>query len=237
MLDDNFHKKVDKLLEELTEKWKAKLVMDYAMTFFTNTRDETQTAVEEIIEKTIRSFKETNYDRQRYKNREEGREEVINVIEVMKECKEKFEQAAPVVIDEEDKTMCETKSEECDELMATWLAMYDDQVDTALQSDEFVSYEETTTLLEQYHQFSVDVASVVNQVLDENRNPVAPTDPGSYSTDYRVVKSRLDELAEALKLFYESERDLRKQVQEAVDQKFDEENMPGSHWYKANYDA
>merc|ERR1719424_1927880 len=51
------------------------------------------------------------------------------------------------------------------------------------------------------------------------------------------VRSRLDQLNSMLKGFKEKERDLREMVQNAVDEQFDAENLPGAHWYKANYDA
>jgi hypothetical protein len=235
-LDENFHKKVDQMLEDLKEKWRSKKILDYALEFFSNTKDTTDERVNEIIETTIRSFSEFNYDRQRFQAVENGREEVIRVISAMNECKDKFEEAEPQMLDEEDKVLCTDKMKECDDLKATWLAEYDDACEKELSQDKYVSWEETTDLLNQYHEFSVQLETIISQRVDENGNLIAPTDEG-VSTDFSTVKSRLDALNSMLKSFKENERDLRKQVQAAVDEKFDEENLPGAHWYKANYDV
>merc|ERR1711865_1079065 len=69
---------------------------------------------------------------------------------------------------------------------------------------------------------------------DEEGNAIAPIDDGH--SDIKDVRSRLDQLNSMLKGFKEKERDLREMVQNAVDEQFDAENLPGAHWYKANYD-
>merc|ERR1711865_1142956 len=73
------------------------------------------------------------------------------------------------------------------------------------------------------------------KMIDEEGNAIAPIDDGH--SDIKDVRSRLDQLNSMLKGFKEKERDLREMVQNAVDEQFDAENLPGAHWYKANYDA
>merc|ERR1711935_838198 len=234
-LDDNIHKKVDKLLEDLRRKWEAKKSLEYAIEFFSNESTTTEEKVKDIIDKTTRSFTEFNYDRQRFQAVETGRTEVMEVIESMDKAKHLFEETEPKMIDEEDRETCTEKMVECDDLKATWLQMYDDACKAELDKDIYVSYEETTDLLEQYHNFSVELETIISTNYDEEGNAIAPIDDGH--SDIKDVRSRLDQLNSMLKGFKEKERDLREMVQNAVDEQFDAENLPGAHWYKANYDA
>jgi len=234
-LDDNIHKKVDKLLEDLRKKWEAKKSLEYAIEFFSNESTTTEEKVKDIIDKTTRSFTEFNYDRQRFQAVETGRTEVMEVIESMDKAKHLFEETEPKMIDEEDRETCTEKMVECDDLKATWLQMYDDACKAELDKDIYVSYEETTDLLEQYHNFSVELETIISTNYDEEGNAIAPIDDGH--SDIKDVRSRLDQLNSMLKGFKEKERDLREMVQNAVDEQFDAENLPGAHWYKANYDA
>jgi hypothetical protein len=235
-LDDNFHKKVEAKLEDLKEKWRSKKILDYALEFFSNTKDTTDEKVTEIIETTIKSFSDFNYDRQRFQAVENGREEVVRVISTMNECKDKFEAAEPQMLNEEDSVLCVDKMKECDDLKATWLAEYDDACKTELSQDKYVSWEETTDLLTYYHDFSVQLERIISQRVDENGNLIAPSDDG-VSTDFSTVKSRLDALNSMLKSFKQSEKDLRPQVHAQVDDEFDRLQLPGERWYKPNYDV
>merc|ERR1712166_1160276 len=203
--------------------------------FFSNESTTTEEKVKDIIDKTTRSFTEFNYDRQRFQAVETGRTEVMEVIESMDKAKHLFEETEPKMIDEEDRETCTEKMVECDDLKATWLQMYDDACKAELDKDIYVSYEETTDLLEQYHNFSVELETIISTNYDEEGNAIAPIDDGH--SDTKDVRSRLDQLNSMLKGFKEKERDLREMVQNAVDEQFDAENLPGAHWYKANYDA
>merc|ERR1712153_135524 len=229
------YKKVDKLLEDLRKKWEAKKSLEYAIEFFSNESTTTEEKVKDIIDKTTRSFTEFNYDRQRFQAVETGRTEVMEVIESMDKAKHLFEETEPKMIDEEDRETCTEKMVECDDLKATWLQMYDDACKEELDKDIYVSYEETTDLLEQYHNFSVELETIISTNYDEEGNAIAPIDDGH--SDIKDVRSRLDQLNSMLKGFKEKERDLREMVQNTVDEQFDAENLPGAHWYKANYDA
>jgi len=235
-LDDNIHRKVDEILDELIRKWKSKHILNNALEFYTNSQESTDVTVKDIIDKTCRSFTEFNFDRLRFKAVEDGRDEVIHAIEIMDTCKDKFDKAIPEMIDDTDIDICTDKMLECDDWKATWLQMYDDACKEELDKDVYVSYEETSDLLEEYHKFTHDLEVIISSQEDENGNLVAPTDDG-VGTDYATVKSRLDELMQYMRNFKESEQNLREKVQAAVDEKFDEENLPGEHWYKANYDA
>ena len=234
-LDVNIHKKVDKLLEDMRRKWEAKKSLEYALEFFSNEHTTTDQQVKDIIDKTTRSFTEFNYDRQRFQAVETGREEVMDIIQSMDKAKDLFEETETKMIEDEDHETCTEKMVECDDWKATWLQMYDDACKEELDKDIYVSYEETTDLLEQYHNFSVELETIISTNYDEEGNAIAPIDDGH--SDIKDVRSRLDQLNSMLKGFKEKERDLREMVQNAVDEQFDAENLPGAHWYKANYEA
>jgi len=234
-LEENIHKKVDKLLEDMRQKWEAKKSLEYALEFFSNEYSTTDEKVKDIIDKTTRSFSEFNYDRQRFQAVEHGRDEIMQIIETMDNCKHLFEETEEKMIEEEDHVTCTDKMVECDDSKSTWLQMFDDACNTELDKDIYVNLEETTDLVEQYHDFSVKLETIISKIYDDNGNTIAPVDDGH--SDIKNVRSRLDQLNSMLKSFKENERDLREKVQTAVDDEFDAENLPGAHWYKANYDA
>merc|ERR1711966_363687 len=212
-----------KLLEDMRRKWEAEKSLEYALEFFSNEHTTTDQQVKDIIDKTTRSFTEFNYDRQRFQAVEKGREEVMDIIQSMDKAKDLFEETETKMIEEQDHETCTEKMVECDDCKEE------------LDKDIYVSYEETTDLLEQYHNFSVELETIISTNYDEEGNAIAPIDDGH--SDIKDVRSRLDQLNSMLKGFKEKERDLREMVQNAVDEQFDAENLPGTHWYKANYEA
>merc|ERR1712166_155432 len=231
---DQTHDNLDVKLDELRNHWKAKKTLEYTLEQYKNELDSIQTTFDEVVDKTIRSFEGTKTERHRRENTAKGRAEVLSEIEKILPFKEMFETTEYVVSSDEDKQICKDKYDEIDNWYNFWLNDYDNKLSKELDRDVYADEEEVAALLAVYHKFSVDLDTIVAKQTDEQGQLIPASDPG-IGSDYNQMKSRLDMIHDAVQQFHHSERDLRKQVQKAVDDKFDGLSLPGKTWYKPNY--
>merc|ERR1711934_404216 len=233
---DSTHDNLDVKLEELRKFWGAKKLLETTLERYKTETDTITTNYNSIIDKTIRSFDGTKTHRQRRENMEKGREEVITEISKILPYQPEFEDIETKVTTDEDRDICKDKAAEVDTLYNFWLNDYDRRIKDELDSDKYRDEEEVGDLLAIYHKFSVDLDTIVSKIADEQGQLIPAADPG-ISTDYNEIKSRLHDIASKMQDFQAVERDLRAQVQAAVDEKFDNEGLPGKTWYEPNYEA
>merc|ERR1711934_1201769 len=233
---DSTHDNLDVKLEELRKFWGAKKLLETTLERYKTETDTITTNYNSIIDKTIRSFDGTKTHRQRRQNMEKGREEVITEISKILPYQPEFEDIETKVTTDEDRDICKDKAAEVDTLYNFWLNDYDRRIKDELDSDKYRDEEEVGDLLAIYHKFSVDLDTIVSKIADEQGQLIPAADPG-ISTDYNEIKSRLHDIASKMQDFQAVERDLRAQVQTAVDEKFDNEGLPGKTWYEPNYEA
>lgn len=233
---DSTHDNLDVKLEELRKFWGAKKLLDSTLERYQTDVDTITDTYNTIIDKTIRSFDGTKTHRQRRENMEKGREEVITEISKILPYKPEFEDIETKVTTDEDREICNEKATEVETLYNFWLNDYDRRIKDELDSDKYRDEEEVGDLLAIYHKFSVDLDTIVSKISDEQGQLIPAADPG-ISTDYNDIKSRLHDIASKMQEFQAMEQTLRSQVQNAVDEKFDKENLPGKHWYEPNVQA
>jgi hypothetical protein len=233
---DSTHDNLDVKLEELRDYWKGKKDLELLLERYNTDVDTINTEWETIIDKTVRSFENTRTERQRRENTAKGREEVLDEINKILPYKEEFLTTEKVVSEEEDRVICQEKQDEIDNRHNFWINEYDRRMRAELDSDKYADEEEVADLLALYHKFSVDLETYVRKEHDENHQLIPAVDQG-IGNDYNETKSRLDDIQRMMQEMHFSERDLRRDVQRAVDEKFDAENLPGKAWYKPNYEV
>eukprot|EP00656_Telonema_subtile_P054273 TRINITY_DN8074_c0_g1_i4.p1 TRINITY_DN8074_c0_g1~~TRINITY_DN8074_c0_g1_i4.p1 ORF type:complete len:407 (-),score=156.22 TRINITY_DN8074_c0_g1_i4:92-1312(-) len=104
---DQTHDNLDVKLDELRKHWKGKKTLEFTLDAYQNELDSIQTAYDEILDKTIRSFEGTKNERQRRENTAKGRSEVVDEIEKILKYKDMFETTENVVDSEEDRLICQ----------------------------------------------------------------------------------------------------------------------------------
>eukprot|EP00658_Telonema_sp_P-2_P000867 TRINITY_DN1031_c0_g2_i1.p1 TRINITY_DN1031_c0_g2~~TRINITY_DN1031_c0_g2_i1.p1 ORF type:complete len:566 (+),score=208.30 TRINITY_DN1031_c0_g2_i1:135-1832(+) len=235
-MKDATHDNLDIKLEELKNKWKGKKALETLLAEYIADVDKYTDTFETITDRVIRSFEGTRNERQRRENVSQGRKELVDEVTHILEFVPRFDEVSNIVVNEDDQKVCEEKKIEAENWYNFWVNEYDRRVEEELNSGKYAQEEELADLLAIYHKFSVDLDTIVRKDTDENGNLINAVDTG-ISNDYNDVKTRLDVIHSLVQQFHHNERDLRQQVQAAVDDKFDAENLPGKHWYKANYDV